>query len=172
MQTKSEPKSVRWTGFWKGTPLHFDGWGPTEGPLTRKWIKQMTSPGGSFLRQLDGLYAEGLTKKDIIELLTQQLDDIEAKLRQAERDGIIVPDKTPQAASLQKIFDKEAHTTLMLWFANIACLLHMKAIQDDDMNGWLVKEVHDMPGGPWAVCYPAGLCVDGEDVSVFAPKRS
>lgn len=166
--TTMQPLSISWTGFWKGTPLHF----PADS-MTRKQIKELTSPGGLMLKQLDGLYGDGLTKKEIIQLLTQQLDDIEGKLREAEKVGIIVPEKTRQQDSMTKIFDKEADSTLTIWFMNIACLLHMKAIKDDEMNGWLVKEVHvDMKGDKFAAVYPAGLCVDQEVVSMSFPKHS
>ena len=138
---KSEKQSYRmtinWHAFYNGTGLEFPG------VITRKQIDKETSEGGMFLQQIASFKErEGFTDEQIVEVLKEQLEDWEGRLcdyqQQKGADNIIGME---QSKMLKEVFpNRDPNMMVTLWFMNIACLLHLKAIPNDEKFGWLIVD--------------------------------
>ena len=96
--------------------------------------------------QIANMLRSKQTLKNIIALLTEQMDRLEEGLRMMEKKN----GKKWQAMSYSEWMKYLSDASLgcltgdqfmCCWWINIASLLELKAIENDEMNGWLLTQV-------------------------------
>jgi hypothetical protein len=82
---------------------------------------------------------EKKTIQDIKSMLLEQLDMMERKLFETQKLPAFKPGKMcHQGKYLEAAWGEKWRTWWGVWYSNIYILLKLKAIQDDDMNGFVI----------------------------------
>ena len=122
--------------FYNGTSLC----APIEPASAPKFMAKIVQSGAE---QIVGFLRTGHTIEQIKSILKGQLDLIEAGLCRTQKPEDIWTCGSQEEWVEQAIKDTEfesggADVAVILWFMNIASLLKMKVIENDDKNGWLM----------------------------------
>ena len=106
-------------------------------PLPPKAVNSVLKSGVDAM--LNNFRQEHMSDKKIIPLLKKQLDDWEDQLCEHQRFN---PEKTGHESTadewLGAAWGADWPQKLLCWYLNIGALLRLKAIKNDNMNGWLV----------------------------------
>lgn len=81
---------------------------------------------------IDGMLQDGCTKEEIAECIKTQQDNLHNKILSVAK---FVSDDI-----LEKAWGADWKMVEIEWMVNIACLLRLKCIKNDEMNGW---SLHD-----------------------------
>ena len=135
-----KPQTFR--AFYKGTSLQ----APVYPNKLELFIKTIIEKGEG---QILSFMRNGHSISEIKDILTEQMDIMEDGLCRTQDKSLcwkesgsdIQKDWLAKAAAEIKM-DGDADFFLALWFMNIAALLKLKVIENDNENGWLMSRIH------------------------------
>lgn len=110
---------------------------------------------------IDGMLQDGCTKEEIADCIKTQQDNLHKKILSVSN---FVSDDV-----LEKAWGTDWKMTEIEWVVNIACLLRLKCIKNDDMNGW---SLHDHNSSRYSTDEGDFACIfgKGEDMAKLLKK--
>jgi len=126
--------------FYDGTPITL-AIDKKKYPAVAKTIKNEAK------RFIDDVLQDGYSKEEIADNIQKQLEVLHKKIRSVAN---FVSNET-----LEMAWGADWREEKTNWVLHIACLLRLKRIKNDDMNGWALRDHNS-----WR------LCMDGGDVAV------